>query len=116
MRPGRATRECRAVAAGVEWRVKPVRVLTGELWSRREPARPASEELLPGELDRARALGGAPDHGAARVVAAEQFHGGLRVPGRDDHAESAAHVEDLVELGVLDRAALSDEVEHERHR
>ena len=34
----------------------------------------------------------------------------------DDDAEAAAHVEDLVQLGVAYRAALGDQLEHARHR
>ncbi len=49
-------------------------------------------------------------------MAAEQLQRGCRVVRRNDHAEAAAHVEDLVQLGVVHAAPLSNVHEHRRHR
>ena len=76
----------------------------------------ATQKPLAGELDDTRRRGGVTDHGAAGMVAREQLDGRIGVRGGGDDAEAAAHVEDLVQLGVADLAALGDQLEDERNR
>ena len=95
---------------------------------RRRPARPraarpryeaglealaaTADQALLRELDDAGRGRGLADHRGAGVVPVEQLGRGVGVLARDDHAEAAAHVEDLVQLGVVDAAALGDVHEH----
>jgi len=63
-----------------------------------------------------RALGGHSDAPRVGIVLAQQRQRHLSVAGRDDAAEAAAHVEDLVHLLAGDAAALLDQLEDRRYR
>src|SRR5829696_695188 len=82
---------------------------------RSEALAATADQALLRELDDAAGRRCLADQCGTGVVVPEQLQSRLGVVRRDDHAEAAAHVEDLVELGVLDTAALRDLHEHGWH-
>src|SRR4029450_10740720 len=104
-----------AAAAGAKAPASAAARTPAALRSRPEALAPTADQALSRELDDTGRRGGASDRRGAGVMLVEQPDRGVGVIGGHDHAEAAAHVEHLVQLGVVHATALGDLHEHAWH-